>query len=295
MVLVGLSAAVIGGALYGLVSVWIWYGFIRVVLWLICALTLAVLIGGAAKHGKIRSSLFVTVVALFVSLVGLWIYWGTYDVARHGFNIGLEAWTPARLFEHGQELFDKGSWGMKKTTVTGWLLVAFWVAEAVLLTLMVVGLARSEVSSPFCESCLEWTESTTGLMRLAADGKEPAWQEVLSGDLPALAVFESTDSSSSPHVRLDLASCPKCEHSNFVTLTAVTISKDKKGKTTTTERPLVVSGAISDPEAEFLRQFAKQLHGDDQGDDSNASDDEDEEFDDDDFDDEEFTDDQKNA
>jgi hypothetical protein len=72
---------------------------------------------------------------------------------------------------------------------------------------------------------------------------------------------------------LDLARCPKCEHSNFVSLTAVTITKDKKGNDKTKERSIVRNGAISDPEAVFLAEFAKQLSGMNEVDDE--SDDED--------------------
>ena len=153
----------------------------------------------------------------------------------------------------------------RKQKAKGWLLVAFWIAEGVCVTGIVVALARSDAHVPFCETCLEWTSSQKGLMHLAADGNEPQWQEVLAGDLPALAVFDRASSNSSPHVRLDLARCPKCEHSNFVSLTAVTITKDKKGNDKRTERSLIVNGAISDPEAVFLAEFAKQMTGAEQG------------------------------
>jgi hypothetical protein len=143
----------------------------------------------------------------------------------------------------------------------GWLLVIVWIAEGVCVTGIIVATARSDAQRPFCETCLEWTNSEKGLMYLAADGNEPTWQEVLGGDLTALAVFERAFEHTSPHVRLDLARCPKCEHSNFVSLTAVTITTDKKGKEKTTERSPITSGAISDPEAVFLGEFAKQLTG----------------------------------
>lgn len=261
-VLAALPVAVVGGLVYAFAAWWMNWGPVRLLLMLGFSLCVGGLIAIAANRGKIRSPLFNTVIALVCVAVGLWIYWGAYDVARHGIGVAPTAWTPAGLARHGQELFQDGSFTMKgRRTVKGWMLVGFWVAEAFAVTGIVVGMARLDARRPFCETCLEWTNSTSGLMRLSADGQEPAWNEVLSGDLPALAVFSPTSSSTSPHVRLDLASCPKCDHSNFVTLTTVTITKNQKGQDKTTERAIVTSGAITDPEAEFLREYAKQLHG----------------------------------
>jgi hypothetical protein len=265
--LMGLPTAVVGGFVYAFLAWWMNWGPFRFVLMLVFALIVGGFIAIGANRGKIRSPLFNTVLALVCAAVGLWIYWGAYDVARHGIAVAPTAWTPAGLTRHGQELFQDGSFTMKgKRTVKGWMLVGFWIAEGLAVTGIVVALARLDAQRPFCETCLEWTNSTSGLMRLQADGKEPAWTEVLGGDLPALAVFSPTGAGTSPHVRLDLASCPKCEHSNYVTLTAVTITRNSKGQDKTTQRAIIVNGAITDPEAAFLREFAKQLHGHAEGD-----------------------------
>ncbi len=260
-VLAGLSFAAIGGVVYAFAAYWLaGWGPVRFLLMLGYSFLVGVVIAAAANRGKIRSPLFNTVIALVAAALGLWVYWGSYEVARHGLAVAPSAWTPAGLRRNGAELFEEGSFTMKrKQKAKGWLLVAFWIAEGVCVTGIVVALARSDAQVPFCETCLEWTTSKKGLMYLAADGNEPPWQEVLAGDLPALAVFERASAHASPHVRLDLARCPKCEHSNFVTLTSVTITKDKKGNDKTTERSLIASGAISDPEAVFLAEFAKQM------------------------------------
>jgi hypothetical protein len=266
-VLSGLVAATIGGLVYAFLAYWISWGIIRAILMVVYSLSLGGVLAYAANRGKIRSPLFNTVASLVCVAVGLWVYWGAFDVARNGVGAAATAWTPQGLVRHGQDLFEKGSFTMKgKNKVKGWLLVAAWIAEGLFVTGIVLAMSLTDAWRPFCESCLEWTESTSGLMRFAADGKEPAWQEVLSGDLTAVATFAPAHAGTSPHVRLDLASCPKCLHSNFVTLTSVTIKKDSKGKTKTVETTLITNGAITDPEAEFLRQYAEQLHGRDGGD-----------------------------
>jgi len=261
-VLASLVAAAIGGLVYGFLAYWLSWGPLRLLMMLGYSLAVGGSIEIAANRGKIRSPLFNTVVALLVVALGMWVYWGSYDVARNGMAVAPTAWTPAGLHRNGAELFEKGSFTMKrKQKAKGWLLVAVWIAEGVCVTGIIVAVARSEAQRPFCETCLEWTSAEKGLMYLAADGNEPTWQEVLAGDLTALAVFARAFEHTSPHVRLDLAQCPKCEHSNFVSLTAVTITKDKKGNDKTKERSLITNGAISDPEAVFLDEFAKQLTG----------------------------------
>jgi hypothetical protein len=272
--LVGLSTAVLGAFVYAFSMYWISWGPIRLILMCLYGLTVGVSIGVSANYGKIRSPLFNTVLGLVCFALGLWVYWGAFDIARNGVAVVPSAWTPARLEEHGQIMFTEGTFTMKgKDRIDGWLLVIAWAAEAICLLLIIVTLARTDAARPFCETCLEWTGSTSGLMRLAADGKEPPWQEVLAGDLTAIASFLPANASTTPHVRLDLARCPKCQHSNFVTLTTVTITTDSKGKTKTTERQLLLNGMISDPEAEFLHEFSKQLHGRDGGDEEENDDD----------------------
>ncbi|MCI0357302.1 MAG: hypothetical protein L0211_02310 [Planctomycetaceae bacterium] len=280
-VLAGLAAAVLGGVVYAFLAYWLSWGPVRLLLMLVYSFAVGFAIAAVANRGKIRSPLFNTAIALVCVALGMWVYWGSYDVARNGIAVAPSAWTPAGLVRSGADLFEKGSFTMKrKQKADGWLLVFFWIAEGICVTGIVIAIARIDAERPFCETCQEWTKSEEGLLRLASDGNEPVWQEVLAGDLTALAVFERAFTDTSPQVRLDLARCPKCEHSNFVSLTAITITTDKKGKTKTRQRSLITNGAITDPEAVFLAEFSKQIKGgneddiDDEGEDENEVEDE---------------------
>jgi len=263
-VLCGLTAAVVGGVAYAFLAYWLSWGLVRMILMVVYGLGVGLAIGVAANKGKIRSPLFNTVVALVCVAIGLWVYWGAYDVARNGMQVAGRAWTPQGLSAHAADLFENGSFSLKgggRGKLDEWPLVIGWFLEGICVTGLVVSMSRQDAARPFCETCQQWTSDTGGLIFVAADGQEPAWQEVLGGDLTAIAVFAPTDPIASPHVRLDLASCPACQHSNFVTLSSVTIKRDSKGKEKKSERALIRNGAITDPEAAFLRQFAKQLHG----------------------------------
>lgn len=257
--LVAFSAAIIGGIVYAFAFWWISIGILRILLALGFAVTLGFTIAAAARGGKVRSPTFVTIIALLAVIVTLWIYWGAYDWARHGPRAGVAAWSPGGLIAQGQDLFENGSWAIRRSVIKGWLLVVFWVVEALTIGFIVVASASVDAQRPFCETCLEWSESTSNLMRLQGTGTEPAFQEVLAGDLTALGVCEPAPHGSREYVRLDLASCPKCEHSSFVSLYAVKVTKDKKGNDKTEQKTLVMNGALTDAQAEFLRLFAEQM------------------------------------
>jgi hypothetical protein len=194
-------------------------------------------------------------------LVGLWIYWGAYRWAKEGAGIGLAAWSSPELIAFGQRLFEDGSFKLRRTTIDGWLLVGFWLVEAAVMFCGIVGLTQVHVWQPFCEACQEWTNTHAGLVRLSASGKEPGWEQILAGDFALLATHPLAGETTSPHVRLDLTTCPQCRHSNFLSLASVTIKYDKKGKPKASEEALLTHGVLSDVQAEMIRQLADLLAG----------------------------------
>lgn len=258
---VGLLTAMLCGFAYGYAFHWIPISFLRVLACLFYGFAIGITIAATGKQMKIRSPAFITVVAFASMLVGLWIYWGAYRWAKEGAGVGLAAWSPQELIAFGQRLFNDGSFKLRRTTIDGWLLVGFWVVEAVVMLVTIVGSAQAHVWQPFCETCQEWTKTHAGLIRLSAGGEEPAFSQVLAGDFAQLATFPLANLKTSPHVRLDLTSCPQCEHSNYLSLSAVTIKIDKKGKEKTSEQSLLGYGLLTDVQAEMIRQLAHVLAG----------------------------------
>jgi hypothetical protein len=253
--------AILAGFVYAYAFYWIPIGFLRIVLCLLYCFVVGVTIASAGKRAKIRSPLFITALAIVCMLVGLWVYWGAYRWAKEGAGAGLAAWSPPELIAFGQRLFEDGSFKFRRSVVEGWPLVAFWIAEVVTMFLGIVGLAQVNVWQPFCEACDEWTATHSGLIRLAASGKEPDWDQILAGDFALLAVYPVAHAKTSPHVRLDLTTCPKCQHSNFLSLAAVTIKYNKKGEAKSSETSLLTYGLLTDVQAEMIRQLASALGG----------------------------------
>jgi len=255
----GLLTAVVSGFAYAYAFHWIPISFLRVVLCLIYCFAVGLAIAAVGKRAKIRSPAFITVVAFVSMLVGLWIYWGAYRWAKEGAGVGIAAWSPQELIAFGQRLFENGSFKLRRTNIDGWLLVMFWLVEAIVMLCGIVGIAQAHVWQPFCETCQEWTTTESGMIRLSASGKEPAFEQILAGDFALLATHPLASSTTSPHVRLDLSTCPKCQHSNFLSLASATVKYDKKGNAKTQEESLLTYGVLSDVEAEMIRQLAHVL------------------------------------
>jgi hypothetical protein len=156
-------------------------------------------------------------------------------------------------------LFEEGSFKLRRNTIDGWLLVVFWVAEAGTMFFSIVGLARGDVHRPFCETCEAWTNEDKTALRFAAKGSEPAWAQILAGDFAELGRFETATADTPEHVRLNVASCPKCAHSNFLTIHVVRIVTNRKGKQQTNHTVLLRNGLLTDTQAEMLRALAKML------------------------------------
>jgi hypothetical protein len=253
-VMLGLGAALVGGFAYAYAFRWIPFVYLN----FLVTLLFAALIGGSVYYGghigKVRNTPFSVVVGLLCTLFGMWVYWGAYAWALGGVDLGLRAWSPGFLLAFGQELFQNGSWGITSDTpVTGWVLVGLWVVELFVVSVVAIIAAALDSDTAFCEHCLKWTESEKGVAQLDADGAEPAWVQITAGDLVGLAEFQPAPSGSQRFVRLDLASCPQCTGSRFLTIKRVEITHDKKGNPKENETPLVTNAILKPEHEEIVR------------------------------------------
>jgi hypothetical protein len=259
-VVAGVLTAVVGGIIYAYGFHWIPLIYLNILLTLGYAGAMGLAIAIAARRGRIRNNLFLRVVALLVALVGLYSYWAAYLWALAGIgNVGLRAFWPGTLVGFAGHLFANGSWGIKNLVVTGWPLVAIWVIETVTIVRVCMSAALANAQRPYCESCDAWTDVEADVARLAATGEEPAWQQVFAGDLPSLAEFPPAPPGVREFVRLGTARCPRCEHSRFLTASAVQIKLDKKGKESVKERQLLTN-AILTPSQFAVVEACSQLY-----------------------------------
>src|SRR4029450_9862919 len=133
------GAALVSGFAYAYAFYYIPIVQLNVLLTLAFGAGLGLAVAAAAHAGKIRSTLFVGVMAVTTAFLGLYVYWASYLMAVAGMQrVGLWAFWPPTPLEFGYLLYAHGSWGMHEgENVKGAMLALFWIAEAVII----VGLA----------------------------------------------------------------------------------------------------------------------------------------------------------
>ena len=246
-ILAGAVTAVLGGLAYGYAFYYIPVAYLNILFTLAFGAGIGFVVVSAAVAGKVRSPLFVGAVTFGSTLLGLYAYWGAYLLALAGIDrVGLVAFWPPALLDFGRFLFENGSWGLREgEVVKGGLLAIIWIVETVVIVGLSMTIARLDGDRPFCEACNEWTQRQRGIARLASDGSEPAWTAVLAGDLPSLASFEPAEPGARQFVRLDVARCPRCQESRFLTASAVEIVVDKQGHSSEKLRGLITNAILT--------------------------------------------------
>jgi hypothetical protein len=253
-IVLGLLAALIGGFAYAYAFYWIPFIYLNFLMTLIFAAIIGggVYVGGHV--GKVRNTTFSMVVGFLCALFGLWVYWGAYAWALVGPQVGLAAWSPFGLIAFAQALFENGSWGlMGDNPVTGWFLVVAWLIEAGVILFVAVAAAAIDSDTAYCERCQQWTDMQKGVASLDASGAEQTWSRITAGDLVGLAEFQPAPAGSLKFVRLDLAICPQCQTSHFLTIKRVEITHDKKGNAKENEQALVTNAILGPQHVEIVK------------------------------------------
>lgn len=241
---------------YALVIEWIPLIYVSVVATLVYGFVAGLVVGVLWKMNNIRSLLFYRFAFLLFFVYAMYLYWAMSIWAKDGFAHGLTVFDPEVILAFGRRLFDEGSWGFSKNApVKGWFLVAFWIAEALLIASVMYFVITSDADQPFCESCQQWTETEKGVAMFHATGREPEWDRLRSGDYSALTQLPILMSKQPEYVRVDVATCPKCSASNFLTVQHVKVKKDDEGGETKTETNLLTNIVLRGDHLQLVREL----------------------------------------
>lgn len=244
---------------YAFVIEWIPFIYANVLATMAYGFCAGLVVGVLWKTNHIRSLLFYRFAFLVFFVYAMYWYWAVSIWAKDGFGQGLRVFDPEVILAFGRRLFDEGSWGFSKNApVKGWLLVAFWTIEALVVAGMMYLLITIDADEPFCENCYEWTQTEKSVAIFHATGREPEWQRLRTGDYGALTALPILTSSQPEYVRLDVASCPKCSGSNFMTLRHVKIKKDSDGDETKDEKTLLKNIILGEQQLQLVRELVER-------------------------------------
>lgn len=218
-------------------------------------------VGFCAKEGKIRNVGAVALLAMLATVVGIYAEWGSTVYAMYPFpelpqlwaRLGISTFHPLAIIHLMQMLFAQGSWGLaENANVTGWPLVALWLAEIGLVLAASFAAAIYHIDKhPFCEACDEWVSGHAPHF-YTGDGTEAVWSEVKHGVFETLALTSRAAGVEPTFVRLTLKSCDHCSASNFLTITACRNTIDSKGNKRCEATDLVTNLIIESSQLEII-------------------------------------------
>jgi len=216
-----------------------------------------------AKIGKLRSPAKVTILAIIVALIGLWLHWAffcaflapkifLYPVSYVGHLI-----SPAEIIHTARHILEHGHFTLGRNShaaVTGTFLAAIWIIETLLIVALCAIVSRSTSRKPYSETCDCWATEEKLPAHLPAITDPTAFKtEAETGNLATLLSATPVLETEPTYTELTLHAAendPDCHH---LTLEEVAITHDKKGKKQRKTKTLVEHLRITPAQHEKLR------------------------------------------
>lgn len=255
----GVAAAAMG-FMYTYAIVWIPFIYVNFLLTIGFGLLTGWAVSVGAKAGKLRNMPVAGLLGAFCGFLGLWTAWAVDPMARMGRMADVSMGPQfgfGTLFDYMAVLYENGSWGIKKATVSGIFLGLIWIIEAGIIVIGAALVTPGRLSDlAFCEPCDVWTRVQTNLRTITLEGSEPVLARIGEGDVAALRDAKRADAGAAGFLRVDLSTCPSCANSAYLTLTLVQKKVDDKGKESTDEKAVLQNMAISAADVAVVKEPA---------------------------------------
>lgn len=253
MALYGAVGAVLLAAIYGYADYYIPSVYLNMLLVIIFGAMVGWCVGLGGKRGQMRNT---WVMAAFGFLAGClaeyaqWVAW-VFALSKQE----VLALTPAQLAPLIQYVAENGAWSIFGSTPTGWELYAYWGLEALVIvgmSTLVAGLYLN--TAAYCEKCKRWADEKHSISPLDAVTDPKGLKSRLEqGDLAGLKALKKQSADAAAYTELNLKKCPACAQSNFLSVDAVTITVDKKGKKNKTTKQLLQNLVLNSDQYRALK------------------------------------------
>ena len=226
---------------------------------------LGALTGTVCYRAKFRSHFLVLLATLGVAFLSYYTSWAVHpafmalsqgESIKDVIPMAIVGFLPTVIFAWAQLIFDNGIWGMGAGgAISGWSVVGLWVLEALLIFGTALAAKSVYGNAPFCEDCNGWTEETKELAQLPVSPDDPAWQQFAQGNLDAVKKLQIIQNVPQ-YVELQLAACPSCTNSDFISAVGVTLTANKEGEIQKHETDIVRHLRITHAQKEEIQKFA---------------------------------------
>jgi len=254
---VGIIAAIVLGALYGIIVYYMPIVYVNVLLTFGVGIAVGATVRKVAMAQQIRNVPLVLLLALICGLVAEYAAFIGWVAAVTSWNVIL--FNPQKLWIVLDAIAEQGVWSLKKSTVKGPFLVGIWIVEAIVVVGGSIYMVWVEVANtPFCEKCAGWLteKSLVGPFRTIAN-TDQLKADLEEGNFAALGDISplKKDDPISRFAEYELTDCPTCAEMAVVTIRNVTLTADKEGKVTRKETNIIKRLLIDKASCDLIKEL----------------------------------------
>ncbi len=259
--------AIVIGVLYSGIVVYLPFLKLRGVVTFLYGALLGTMTGWMCRTTKFRNHFAVAMATIIITGVSYYAAWAVhcawYIQSQEGFSkdvalIAIQGFDPRTILGWGEYIFANGLWFKNGNPHDGWEAVFGWVIEAGIIFVTAFMTRKVYGNSPFCEDCNEWTQETKELAALPVSPSDPAWQTVIGGNVSSIRKLQLAPETSR-YVELQLASCPTCANSDFLTALSVDMVVNKEGNLEKKEADIFRALSITADQKIEVIAFAEQM------------------------------------
>jgi len=264
----GIIAAWLLGIVYNYVVEYIPFIYLKFLATIFFGIALGFACARLAKTGKLRSPAKVTILAIIVALVGLWLHWAffcAFIFNRHGNDPLIAGYiahlkSPAEIIDSMNIILQRGHFTIGASsrpdnTITGAFLAIIWVIEALIIVGFCARVAFFRASRDlYSETCDCWAAQEKLPACLSAIADHGAFKiEAETGNLNTLLSAIPVTETYPVYTKLTLHAVENDPDCRYLTLEETTITTGKKGKIQRNTKPIVVNLHITPAQHEKIR------------------------------------------
>ncbi|MBN2210857.1 MAG: hypothetical protein JW709_05620 [Sedimentisphaerales bacterium] len=253
MIVLGVSAAVVLGVIYGYAIFYIPFIYVSFVITLGFGAGVGYAVGLGGRLGKVRNAKVGYILGFLAGCLAEYIGWVSWLLAASDQEVLIL--NPKVMLDAIQMVAAEGAWSIFNWTPSGILLYLIWTVEAMMIIGVCTFLAGSMLSAkPFCESCNQWIKDKMTIAPLTPIGEPDHLKGLLEQrDFSALTALQKQPNGQTNSTTIDLVHCPICQRSHFLTVTSVEITDDSGKKEQTQQNVIVKNLILSAEEFEMLK------------------------------------------
>ena len=194
--------------------------------------------------GKVRNRLYARIVGAVVGSLAVYMAWVWYlwaaqreipklhqAIALHQAELSFD---PSQMLELIRLIADEGLWSIAGATPSGIVLYALWFVEAGIIFGFTYSVAAGN-DSPFCEPCNEWTDDDDNLIVLQNTAHAELVRNLEDEQYERLEHLRAETHDPHDCLLVTLHICPNCDESNYLSITHVLTTVNKKDEEEKTE------------------------------------------------------------